>query len=143
MKHMFLQGPICSGKSTLLRDALIDYLPSVGGFFVQRLFVGDRYRAFSLNTFTTPDRYILNKNVPQIDHEKGVFLYCRDDGQWEYKLDVFEIYGALCLEQGIAEGKKIMLLDEVGGIDLYCSNFVQTLQKTLDDDICCQPVQSS
>ena len=36
-RHLFLEGPIQKGKSTLLRELLAPYMNEVGGFTSQRL----------------------------------------------------------------------------------------------------------
>ena len=137
MKHLFLRGPIGSGKSSLIREAIMPYLPRVGGFYVQRLFLDDRCRAFSLNPVTIPKEYSLNKKVQRIEEAEKVFLYCGDNEQWRFKLDVFEIFGVLYLSRSSGQGKKLILLDEVGGIDLQCHPFLQALLDTLDGEIPC------
>lgn len=137
MKHLFLRGPLGSGKSTLIRETVIPYLSKVGGFFVQRLFAGDRCRAFCLNPVGLAEKFLLSKCVQRVENEERVFLYCGDDGRWRAKLDVFAVYGLLYLRQGITEGKKLILLDELGGVELHCPAFVQALQETLDSDIRC------
>ncbi len=137
MKHLFLQGPIGSGKSTLIREAIMPYLPRVGGFYVQRLLLDDSCRAFSLNPVTIPKEYSLNQKVQRLEETEKVFLYCGDNEQWQFKLDVFEVFGALYLSRSIGQGKKLILLDEVGGIELQCAPFLQALLDTLDGDIPC------
>lgn len=137
MKHLFLRGPLGAGKSSLIRQEVLPYLPQTGGFYVQRLLFGDRYRAFSLNPVSIPEEYSLNKRMEPNEEAERVFLYCGDEGQWHFKSEVFEVFGVQYLTRSGMAGKKLILLDEVGGVDLQCPTFLQALVDTLDGDIPC------
>jgi len=137
MKHLFLRGPHGVGKSSLIREAVLSYLPQIGGFYVQRLFLGDRYWAFGLNPVSRSEEYFLNKRMEPNEEAEGVFLYCGGDGRWHFKSEVFEIFGVQYLTNSGLVGKKMILLDEVGGVDLQCPTFLQALLDTLYGDIPC------
>jgi nucleoside-triphosphatase THEP1 len=143
VKHLFVQGPIRSGKSELIRELLLPKIAKVGGFFVQRIFVGDTCQAFSVNPIHSSEDYLLNRKVRQIEEAKRIFLYRGHDDKWHFQSEVFETDGVLCLKKSVEQGKQLILLDEIGGLELQCTSFMQTLFSILDGEIPCLGVLKS
>ncbi|MDO9535037.1 MAG: nucleoside-triphosphatase [Bacillota bacterium] len=133
--NLFLQGDIGVGKSKLIKESLLPYLPKVGGFFVQRIFIGDRYAAFKLNPLHEAEEYELNKNVTSLDLVDNLFLYSDAQGRWYRNPDVFENSGITCLKKSLVEKKDLILLDELGGIELNCPAFMKEVLNVLNGDI--------
>ena len=136
-RHLLLQGDIAVGKSTLLRKTLLPHLENVGGFYVQRVFRGKEYAAFQLQPLGNTEDYQLNKYVERLPEKDNFFLYCDENNQWYTQLDVLEQKGVMYLQRSREENKKLILMDEIGGVDLHCPLFMQTVLQILDGS---QPV---
>lgn len=129
MKHLFIRGPAGAGKSLLIREVLHPHLKSAGGFYVQRIFTGGRYAAFRLNPLAKEKEYVLNICEEAVLDKERVFLDCHEKGIWKFHAEVFETYGVSYLKKSVSEGKRLILLDEIGGMELNCPLFMQTLQE--------------
>lgn len=130
-RHLFLEGPVQSGKSTLLRELLRPYVNYTGGFTSQRLLDSDgRTKAFRIGpadctslTSTLTKKY------------DGVFRISNDDGTISKFPQVFENEGVEYLTRN--QGKKVILLDEIGGAELLSNAFREALYKLLSGPIPC------
>ncbi len=128
-RHLFLQGKSGLGKSSLLRKALIPHLKDVGGFFVSRIIIEEKTCGFSLNPVEGSGDYCLNKRVAELAEVSNLFLYSDETGVWHSCLDVFAGAAAASLVQ--TREKKLLLLDEIGGVDLGCREFVALVREIL------------
>jgi nucleoside-triphosphatase THEP1 len=104
-KNLFLLGNIGAGKSTLIKNALVPCLESVGGFFVQRVIVNDIYYAFRLLPVTTAEEYILDLRQERLNNTKNAFLFRDESGNWKNSMDVFSTTGIDCLENANLQNK--------------------------------------
>ncbi|NLJ56496.1 MAG: hypothetical protein GX334_05525 [Firmicutes bacterium] len=129
-KHLFLQGNITIGKSTLLREALLPYLDQVGGFYVQRIYKNNEHIGFQLKPLHKAEGYQLNKQVADLQ-KNNYFIYRDEKRKMQVQLSIFENDGVHFLEKAQENKKKIILMDEIGGIDLYCPAFVQSILQIL------------
>ena len=110
--HLFLTGPIGCGKSTAIQRALGKKLPFCGGFLTRR------YREPYLHfTLESPD-----------GSRKETFLDF-SHGKPRLNSAVFATLGPELL-QG-----EILLLDEIGGVELLCPEFITGLETVLESDI--------
>ncbi len=134
-KNLFLLGDIGTGKSTLIREALLPHLPRVGGFFVQRILIKGRCAAFRLQPVETAAAYRINEHVSTLDGLTNLFLYSDAQGRWRQDSAVFSGVGTGCLERSMASGKELILLDELGGIELGCTSFMEAVRAVLDSSI--------
>ncbi len=132
---LFLEGNIGVGKSSLVREIILPFLPEVGGFFVQRIFIGDRYAAFKLNEVGKAASYRLNRYVSSLDEADDLFLFSDARGKWQQNLSVFNGRGAACLQKDRVAEKKLILMDELGGIELACPAFMEKVFDVLEGDI--------
>ena len=128
--RIFLQGPSGIGKSAILREALAPYAPSVRGFVVQRLTengVVIGFRAVTLeNGFPPPSA--------EYDREReGVFIL-------RGKRDVSALENAILRSEREAG---ILLLDEIGGIELVSTVFMDALGRILSGETPCVGVFKS
>ena len=128
--NLFFEGPVRTGKSTALRRALLPYLSDLGGFVVQRLLDSDgiptAYRLICMDevrqTKEGAEELFLSVDAPypktDADAASNIFLWITPR---RFDTNVFDSYGVECLRN---VGKnKIILLDEVGGVDLLSSRF--------------------
>ncbi|MHC5248417.1 nucleoside-triphosphatase [Enterococcus sp. LJL90] len=113
MTNFFLEGPRFSGKSSLLFSQLATF-EDFAGFYVERwLDEQGQVTAFELK-----DAADLAKPIPPIPEHR--FIIKEPKPIW--RTEVFEDFGSRLLEQA-ATSKKLILLDEIGGIELLAPNF--------------------
>lgn len=140
-KHLFLEGDMRLGKSHIIRQALLPYEGKIGGFFAQRVYVEERYQAFILNELEDIKRYNLERRVQNIS-EVNPFLYCSGD-RWEIRKEVFAETALRALKRAGTQRKKVILMDEIGGVELGIPDFVNLLMEVLKGDISCLGVLKS
>lgn len=122
MEKIFLEGDSFIGKSTLLRKCLEKEDISVAGFYVER----------RLNSMKEIIGFEL-KNVKELMWKKTSFPIDSNCFIWSEKgkkirrLEVFETFGVQLLEEAINSSTDIILLDEIGGIELLSARFYQNL----------------
>lgn len=133
--NFFLEGPIQTGKSTLIRKALGADIDLCGGFTTQRVFdcKGDLF-GFRLGpSDTTP----LTGELSKLSEEErsGFFRYADTNGYFCTDIAPFETIGIDCL---LLKGhQKLFLIDEIGGIELLSPSFTSTLFSVLESDTPC------
>lgn len=124
MKHLFLEGPIQTGKSTLLRRCLAPYRDRLGGFSSQRLVrPGEPPAAYRI---TEADDFCLQRE-PDLTLP-GIFQIRTPHGAEKHP-EVFAEYGVSLLER--AAGRDLILLDEIGGSELLVPEFHRALYRLL------------
>lgn len=130
-KHFFLEGPIQEGKSTLIRRLIKEHLTNMGGFSSQRLF-NDFGQTVGFRIVPAVEAMELTiKYSPWLS---DVFLYF-DGGKTEKKTEVFAETAIRYLKDG--KGKKLILLDEIGGIELLIPEFREALYGILEEGVPC------
>ncbi|NLL21462.1 MAG: hypothetical protein GX263_06955 [Firmicutes bacterium] len=134
-KNLFLEGNIRLGKSALIREILLPFLPKVGGIFVQRIFIGERYVAFKLHPIKEAADYRLNKHVNSLSEVDNLFLYSDSQGKWRPNKEVFENSGVAYLRESVEKNKHLILLDELGGVELDCPAFMEAVMTVLNSKI--------
>ena len=130
-KHLFLEGPIQEGKSTLIRSLIRDRLQQVGGFSSQRL-LNDGGKTVGFRIAPPEEALALTaKYSPELS---DVFLYFGGE-KTEVKPEIFADTAVKYLRQ--REEKKLILLDEIGGVELLDPDFRKELYNVLKGDIPC------
>lgn len=132
-KNLFLQGDIGVGKSSLIRKNLLSHFPKVGGIYVQRIYIGNSYVAFKLNPLENAEDYQLNLYVTSIDKMDDLFLYSDQQGKWYKNLEVFNTKAITYLKKSMT--KKIILLDELGELELNCTAYLKAVLDVLEGDV--------
>jgi len=112
---LFLTGPIGCGKSTAILTAIGNRLPDFGGFLTKR--IRDEKGHAVAFTLYAPD-----------GSREAVFLDCTCGTPVIH----WEVFQALAPE--LMTGK-ILLLDEIGGMELLCPEFMAALNALLKTDI--------
>jgi nucleoside-triphosphatase len=130
---LFLQGNTKLGKSTLLTDCLRPYRNDAGGFLVQRMVQDGATRAFCLFALSNG---IPPLTVPYNEHAEHIFIEQTKQG-WQQYPEVFARAGAALLSPAALAGKKLIVLDEIGGIELLSPEFRAALSRALGGDIPC------
>lgn len=133
--HLFLEGPRGIGKSTLLRECLLPHQDQLAGFCVQRLFDDGQsvgFRAVLLGGVLPP---LAREYAPNLD---GVFI---SHGKRDIRVlesIITDVQAAALLPRC-----KMLLLDEIGGIELGSPPFMATLQGILNGSKPCIGVLKS
>lgn len=130
-KHLFLQGDINIGKSTIIKDAVLPYIEDVGGYFTTKLFVDNKKTGFAIRPIKKDSAYILRTNTHDIHKVSGLFMY-RHNGSCKFKSDLFTRKAKKYLTDACS--KKLIVIDEIGGIELTNSKFAKTLLEILGDN---------
>lgn len=115
MKRLFLTGDMGCGKSTAIVTALGDKLPQCGGFLTRRVFREDG----SLQGYE-----ICSTNGSE-NMEFLVFF----DGKPVFYPVSFETFGVKQLKG------KVLVLDEIGGVELLCPRFREALEEVLSSGV--------
>ena len=132
MSCILLEGPRGAGKSTTIKEAVSPYLDKTGGFFAKRIFVASKLRGFSLCCLKGSEDYVLNGDVRDLGQADNLFYYSDDQGNWLKDLQVFERLGNACLARKSITDKKLIVLDEIGGIEINCPSFMKNLEDLLN-----------
>lgn len=143
VQHLFLEGPIRAGKSTFLRHLLRPYMDRVGGFSSQRLLDNQgNTKAFRIGPargtpLTSPYFALGTPEYTRAEDQggNGIFRINRDDGSLGKFSQVFRREGVHYLKD--TRGKKLLLLDEIGGVEMQEARFRRTLYDILAGPIPC------
>lgn len=127
--HLFLEGPVQTGKSTLIRECIKPHIHKVGGFSCQRLWQGGIPCGYRI---TSPRE--LQLDAPYSPDLSGIFLY-HFGSESRKEPSVFETLGISMLEQ--TQGCSLILLDEIGGSELLIPSFRTKLYEVLAGPIPC------
>lgn len=128
--HLFITGPVQTGKSTLLMEAIAPYREYMGGFVSQRLKdENGTTRAFRLADLSEGP----SLTAPYDPELPDIFLTLGEERRSD--LSVFETKGIDIILK-TKEQNKILLLDEIGGIELRSEKFTEALFDALDTTSC-------
>ena len=137
-RHLFLQGNIGIGKSTLIQKTILPHINDVGGYFVQRIYLKEnqeKFTGFAVKPLESDKEYQLNSHVNKLTDVKGLFLFCNSKGIWE-QIPLAFIQAATCfLKTSLLHGKKLILMDELGGMELQDKAFSDMVFHFLDENI--------
>lgn len=163
-KHLFIEGPVESGKSTLLKTCLKPYFDVTGGFSCIRYRDADgNVRAYALAPPATAVDAVFNPDITPDD--RSVFLLFDKENRVERRLEVFETRGLEFLN-GRAKGledvsipfsradsaakKKtsvdsnktagLIYMDEIGGVELMAPKFCKRLYELLGGNVPCMGI---
>ncbi|MDF3000315.1 MAG: hypothetical protein K0Q48_434 [Bacillota bacterium] len=131
MRHLFLEGPVQEGKSTLIRRLIAPFLNQIGGFGSQRLLDGT---GATVGFRITPAAEAVNLTREYDRGLSNIFLHF--DGSRVVKTP--EVFAEATLRYLTDfNGKKLILLDEIGGMELSVPAFRETLYQVLAGGIPC------
>ena len=135
INKLFLSGTIGAGKSTLIRECLLPYLPVVGGFYVQRILKDGQLIAFRFRPVSADEAYRLSLAVDNLEGLDNLFLYADQHSGWLRNEQVFIESGVNCLQQSLKKNNKLILLDELGGIELHIPAFMAEVYRIFNSSI--------
>lgn len=133
--NFFLQGDSGIGKSYLLQEVLTEYSPVLAGFTVQRLYQGDDFMGFRACVFNG-----------QFEGQKGEFqpgqagIFISPDGRDLSVLEDAVLQVEISCKQ---RSCRIVLLDEIGGIELISDRFMKSIHSILNSGKFCVGVLKS
>lgn len=130
-RHLFLEADSGAGKSTLIRKIIGPYINEVGGFTSQRL-QNEKDETIAFRIVPAHD---LRLAVPYENTPESIFRIITENVQGLNKPEVFESEGLKYLTDN--NNKKLILLDEIGGIELRNDAFREKLHEVLEGDIPC------
>lgn len=118
------------GKSTLIIKSILPFLPVTAGFMSQRLMEGGETKAFCLTPIELAD-----SSLTAYDSEKPNIFLENIHGKWKRNEEVFSTTGVELLSD--LSGKKLVVLDEIGGMELLVKPFREKLYEVLYSGIPC------
>ena len=130
-KHLFLEADSGAGKSTLIRKLIAPYINEIGGFTSQRL-QNENDETIAFRIVPAQD---LRLAVPYEETPESIFRIINEDAKGLNKPEIFESEGLKYLNDN--ENNKLILLDEIGGIELRNDTFRDKLHQVLAGDIPC------
>lgn len=131
MRHLFLEGPVQEGKSTLIRRLIQPFLDQTGGFSSQRLL---DVSCETLGFRIAPAAEALELTKEYQTDLTGVFLAFQN-GKAVKAPEVFLETALQSLNN--SGGKKLILLDEIGGMELGVPEFREALYRVLSGPVPC------
>lgn len=122
MKNFFLEGDKFVGKSLLIQQLLKEMKIPVSGFYVQRIM--DQQKKTVTFELRAASELSLIKN--KISTKKEHCFIANKEGEQKRNLSVFTGFGCTLLQEASAS-EKMILLDEIGGIELLSDSFSENL----------------
>ncbi|MBP3384206.1 MAG: hypothetical protein J6M22_01950 [Firmicutes bacterium] len=130
-RHLFLEAESGAGKSTLIRKLIAPYINQIGGFTSQRL-QNENDETIAFRIVPASD---LRLAVPYEDTPENIFRIITEEVRGLNKPEIFESEGMKYLTDN--DGKQLILLDEIGGIELRNDAFREKLHEVLAGDVPC------
>jgi nucleoside-triphosphatase len=134
-RNLFLTGRVKCGKSTLLKQEITLYLGEIGGYHVRRIFCSGEHRGFRMAEISGPKSYLLEEEAVSIHDQKDLVVYLSDNGSWESCAQTFEETGVEILERAYHNGKKVILMDELGTAEQFAPRFRRMVNMLLDSSL--------
>lgn len=131
MRHLFLEGAVQEGKSTLIRRLIQPFLDQTGGFSSQRLLDGGGETVGFRIVPVSEALELTREYQPDLT---GIFLAFQN-GKAEKAPEIFLKTALQYLND--SGGAKLILLDEIGGMELGVPEFREALYRVLSGPVPC------
>ncbi len=120
---LLLTGPPGVGKTTVIRTVLSGIKIKAGGFYTQEMRRGGRRVGFAMKT---------------LDGEEGVLAHIDNRGghrvgRYGVDISLFEAMALPALERALRE-KELIVIDEIGKMELFSWRFQEMVTRVLDQD---------
>ena len=119
--NILLTGNPGVGKTTLVRKIVEVMDTDVGGFYTEEIRSGGRRQGFKIRTFTGKEGILAH-------------LTCRSPfrvGKYGVDVESFERVAVPALQEAIAQSQ-LIVVDEIGRMELYSKKFHQAVLRALD-----------
>ncbi len=122
--RILLTGRPGVGKTTVIRRALdLIGLEASAGFYTEEVRAKGRRVGFDVVT---------------LDGRRGALARAGSGGprvgRYGVDVDSFERLGVAALENGLAGGAELLVVDEIGKMELFSDRFVESLERVFDRD---------
>ena len=137
MNNFFIEGPVRIGKSTILRRCLEDYKRILGGFSSQRILEKDTGHVLGYSLMPASDFCIeIHMDKSELHAKENLFLAQHGAaGGFVFSPEVFAGAGMRFLDN--YQYCDLMLLDEIGGVELQVPSFKEKLYEVLAAPVPC------
>lgn len=139
MNHLFIKGNSGIGKTTILLRCIEPFRNEIGGFLTQRILDknGETF-GFTL----VPIEEVIEPTRIYSNDIRDMFIRKENDS-WKKDTKIFMDKGIEILESGMKAKKKLLIMDEIGGVELKEEAFKRQLYKVLGGPIPCLGVLKS
>ena len=122
MKNFFLEGDKFVGKSTLIQQVIKDMKIPVDGFYVNRM-INEQQEIVGFELRSASELSLVQN---EISERKEHCFIVNKNGEKRRDLTVFDGFGRKLLSKA-SISENIILLDEIGGVELLSDSFAEDL----------------
>jgi len=126
-KRIAITGRPGCGKTTLCKRVAERFGTKVAGLITEEIREGDKRVGFRLKNLTTEQTGLLSHVKECSGPSVGKYSVC---------LDQLNSIGAKAIKQGL-RGGKLLIIDEIGPMELQSDKFVELVEWTLQEDVDC------
>ncbi len=123
IKNLFITGKPGCGKTTLIKEILKKLKSKVSGFYTEEIKEKGKRIGFKIKTLDKKEGILAHINL------KSKYQL----GKYKVNLKDLEEIGVLAIERAIKE-KKIVLIDEIGKMELFSEKFKSAVLKALNSE---------
>jgi nucleoside-triphosphatase len=123
LMKLLLTGPPGIGKTTVIQTVLSGIKITAGGFYTHEIRRGRSRVGFSLKTLDGKEGLLAH-----IDYRKGHWV-----GRYGVDIGLFEALALPALDRALRE-KELIVIDEIGRMELFSQAFQQMVMRVLDQD---------
>jgi nucleoside-triphosphatase len=119
-KNLFVTGKPGSGKTTLVREAILACRERCGGFYTEEIKEGSKLVGFTLKTLDGKEGVLAKKGLAS-----SVKL-----NKYGIDVGVLETLGAAALQTALV-AKEVIVIDEIGSMELFSDKLSEALLNCL------------
>ena len=116
----------------MIKQEITPFLDDIGGYYVQRIFCSGKHCGFKMVELLDQESYSLEKEFGSIHQVKDLVVCLSDNSRRDACIKTFEETGADILERAYTDGKKVILMDELGRVEQFAPRFQSMVKMLLD-----------
>ncbi|MFA5859103.1 MAG: nucleoside-triphosphatase [Elusimicrobiota bacterium] len=120
-KNLFITGTPGVGKTMLLREVCLPYMPRLGGFYTETVMDGNTREGFILKTLCGKYNGILAKKGMKAKHKLN---------KYGIDLTVLDNIGVIAVDNAVAT-RDLVVIDEIGTIEILSPRFCECVARAL------------